>query len=63
MPRHRVKLTSGYWMAQTEVTQGEFSKVDGANPSRVTRLTLSAGGLGGVGSGDGLLPETHKDRA
>jgi formylglycine-generating enzyme required for sulfatase activity len=35
MPRHRVKLTRGYWMAQTEVTQGEFSKVIGANPSRV----------------------------
>jgi serine/threonine protein kinase/formylglycine-generating enzyme required for sulfatase activity len=36
MPRHRVKLTSGYWMGQTELTQGEFSKVTGANPSRVT---------------------------
>jgi len=35
-PRHRVRLTRGYWMAQVEVTQGEFSKVTGANPSRVT---------------------------
>jgi formylglycine-generating enzyme required for sulfatase activity len=32
---HRVRLTRGYWMAQVEVTQGEFSKVTGANPSRV----------------------------
>ena len=34
--RHRVRLTREYWMAQTEVTQGEFSKVTGANPSRIT---------------------------
>ena len=34
--RHRVRLTKGYWMAQIEVTQGEYSKVTGANPSRVT---------------------------
>jgi formylglycine-generating enzyme required for sulfatase activity len=34
--RHRVRLTRGYWIAQVEVTQGEYSKVTGANPSRVT---------------------------
>jgi formylglycine-generating enzyme required for sulfatase activity len=34
--RHRVRLTRGYWMAQTEVTQGEFIKVTGLNPSRIT---------------------------
>ena len=34
--RHRVRLTRGYWMAQVEVTQREFSKVAGGNPSRVT---------------------------
>jgi formylglycine-generating enzyme required for sulfatase activity len=34
--RHRVRLTRGYWMAQIEVTQGEYSKVTGTNPSRVT---------------------------
>jgi formylglycine-generating enzyme required for sulfatase activity len=33
--RHRVRLTYGYWMAQTEVTQGEYRRVSGANPSRV----------------------------
>ena len=28
--RHRVKLTKGFWMAQTPVTQGQFSSVFGA---------------------------------
>ena len=32
--RHRVRLTKGYWMAQIEVTQREYNKVTGANPSR-----------------------------
>jgi len=35
-PLHRVRLTKGHWMAQVEVTQGEFLSVTGANPSRVT---------------------------
>jgi formylglycine-generating enzyme required for sulfatase activity len=34
--RHRVRITKGYWMAQLEVTQGEYRKVTGANPSLVT---------------------------
>jgi WD40 repeat protein len=34
--RHRVRLTKGYWMAQIEVTQAEYRKVTGTNPSRVT---------------------------
>jgi serine/threonine protein kinase/formylglycine-generating enzyme required for sulfatase activity len=34
--RHQVRLTKGYWMAQTEVTQGEYQKVMGGNPSRIT---------------------------
>jgi len=32
--RHRVRLTKGYWVAQIEVTQREYNKVTGANPSR-----------------------------
>jgi serine/threonine protein kinase/formylglycine-generating enzyme required for sulfatase activity len=32
--RHRVRLTKGYWMAQIEVTQREYNKLTGANPSR-----------------------------
>jgi serine/threonine protein kinase/formylglycine-generating enzyme required for sulfatase activity len=34
-PRHRVRLTKGYWMAQVEVAQGEYSKLTGTNPSRI----------------------------
>ncbi len=31
--RHTVKLTSGYWMGRTEVTQGQWKAVMGDNPS------------------------------
>ncbi len=34
--RHRVRLTKGYWMAQTEVTQWAFRRVTDANPSRIS---------------------------
>ncbi len=34
--RHRVRLTKGYWIAQSEVTQGEYQKVTNGNPSRIT---------------------------
>ncbi len=34
--RHRVRLTKGYWIAQVEVIQGEYNKVAGGNPSRIT---------------------------
>jgi serine/threonine protein kinase/formylglycine-generating enzyme required for sulfatase activity len=37
---HPVRLTRGYWMAQTEVTQGEYQKLTNANPSRVTGSPL-----------------------
>ena len=33
-PRHRVKLSRGFWMGQTQVTQGLWEKVMGNNPSR-----------------------------
>jgi serine/threonine protein kinase/formylglycine-generating enzyme required for sulfatase activity len=33
--RHRVRLTKGYWMAQTEVTQWAFRRVTDGNPSRI----------------------------
>jgi sulfatase modifying factor 1 len=32
-PRHRVKLSRGFWMGQTQVTQGLWEKVMGNNPS------------------------------
>ncbi len=31
--QHRVKLTSGFWMAKTEVTQAQWESVMGNNPS------------------------------
>ncbi len=31
--RHRVKITHGFWMGETEVTQGLWTKVMGENPS------------------------------
>ncbi|NWF84547.1 MAG: SUMF1/EgtB/PvdO family nonheme iron enzyme [Bryobacteraceae bacterium] len=33
-PAHRVTLSKGYWMGQTEVTQAAWTKVLGGNPSR-----------------------------
>ena len=32
-PRHRVKLTRGFWMGQTQVTQALWKRVMGSNPS------------------------------
>ncbi|MBM4293030.1 MAG: formylglycine-generating enzyme family protein, partial [Deltaproteobacteria bacterium] len=32
-PRHRVELTRGFWMGQTQVTQGLWEAVMGSNPS------------------------------
>ena len=33
-PRHRVTLTRGFWLAQTQVTQTLWERVMGANPSK-----------------------------
>jgi formylglycine-generating enzyme required for sulfatase activity len=33
-PTHKVTITRGYWMGQTEVTQDAFKRVTGSNPSR-----------------------------
>jgi formylglycine-generating enzyme required for sulfatase activity len=33
-PAHRVMLTKGFWIGQTEVTQGAYKKVTGESPSR-----------------------------
>jgi formylglycine-generating enzyme len=38
-PRHSVKLTRGFWMGQTQVTQALWDKVMGANPSRFKGMT------------------------
>jgi len=34
---HRVKLTKGFWMLETEVTQGLYKEVMGTNPSSFSR--------------------------
>ena len=34
-PIHKVTITRGFWMGQTEVTQAQYQKVMGANPSVV----------------------------
>ena len=33
-PRHRVTITKGFWMGQTEVTQVAYQRIMGLNPSR-----------------------------
>ncbi|MBX2811025.1 MAG: formylglycine-generating enzyme family protein [Myxococcales bacterium] len=38
-PRHQVRLTEGYWMAETEVTQQLWQAVMGGNPSFFTGET------------------------
>lgn len=32
-PQHTVTLTNGFWLGRTEVTQGQYEKVTGVNPS------------------------------
>lgn len=32
--RHRVKLTKGFWMGKYEVTQGQWARITGQNPSQ-----------------------------
>ncbi|MBM4293043.1 MAG: hypothetical protein FJ138_17830, partial [Deltaproteobacteria bacterium] len=39
-PRHRVKLSRGFWIGQTQVTQALWEKVMGANPSHFKGATL-----------------------
>jgi len=41
-PAHRVEIPKGFWLAQTEVTNGAYRKAGGRNPS--------------LGSGDARLP-------
>jgi formylglycine-generating enzyme required for sulfatase activity len=33
-PQHKVKITRGFWMSDCEVTQAQYKKVMGRNPSR-----------------------------
>lgn len=33
-PQHRVQISGGFWMMETEVTQGQYKALMGTNPSR-----------------------------
>jgi formylglycine-generating enzyme required for sulfatase activity len=39
-PQTRVTLTSGFWMGETEVTQAQYERIMGANPSSFKGATL-----------------------
>jgi len=62
-PRHRVKLTRGFWMGQTQVTQALWEKVMGSNPSHFKGATLPVEMIswfdaGAMGEGDGFESES-----
>ncbi len=44
-PRHRVKITKPFYMAMYQVTQGEYKKVMGVNPSAFTTKQMEASGF------------------
>jgi formylglycine-generating enzyme required for sulfatase activity len=39
-PAHRVTLTKGFWLGETEVTQAAYQRVTGKNPSNFKGLSL-----------------------
>ena len=41
-PRHRVKITKPFYLAMYQVTQGEYEKVMGTNPSAFTEKQVDA---------------------
>ena len=47
-----VTLTKGFWLGETEVTQGEWQKVMGTNPSAFRKGGSGADKLTGVPDGD-----------
>ena len=47
VPRHRVRLTRGFWLQETEVTQSQYFAIMGSSPSFWRgRLTASGGASG-----------------
>jgi formylglycine-generating enzyme required for sulfatase activity len=40
MPAHKVTITKGFWIGQTEVTQTAYERVVGSNPSQVKGASL-----------------------
>jgi formylglycine-generating enzyme required for sulfatase activity/tRNA A-37 threonylcarbamoyl transferase component Bud32 len=47
-PQHEVKLTQGFWMGKYPVTQGQYEKVMGENPSLFKREIVEKEGFLGV---------------
>jgi formylglycine-generating enzyme required for sulfatase activity/tRNA A-37 threonylcarbamoyl transferase component Bud32 len=47
-PQHEVKLTEGFWMGKYPVTQGQYEKVMGENPSSFKREIVEKEGFLGV---------------
>src|SRR5450759_4810252 len=39
-PAHRVTITKGFWIGQTEVTQAAYQRVMGSNPSHFRGASL-----------------------
>jgi len=44
-PSHRVRISHGFWMGKTEVTQEQWDRVMGSNPSKVAGAKLPVDGL------------------
>ena len=44
-PRHRVKITKPFYLGMYQVTQAEYEKVMGANPSAFTEKQMEASAL------------------
>ncbi len=40
-PKHQARISRGFWMMQTEVTQGQYKKLMGRNPSRCKNCGLN----------------------
>ena len=47
VPRHQVKITKPFYLGMYQVTQGEYEKVMGVNPSAFTAKQMDASAFKG----------------